>query len=71
MKVTQLFPTFCDTMDYTVHGILQARILDWVAIPFFRGPSHPVIKPGLPHCRWILYQLSYQESHTFWRVALK
>ena len=26
-------------MDYTVHGILQARILEWVAIPFTRGPS--------------------------------
>ena len=26
-------------MDYTIHGILQARILDWVAFPFSRGPS--------------------------------
>ena len=26
-------------MDYTVHGILQARILEWVAIPFFRASS--------------------------------
>ena len=28
-------------MDYTVHGILQARILEWVAFPFSRGPSQP------------------------------
>ena len=28
-------------MDYTVHRILQARILDWVAIPFPRGSSNP------------------------------
>ena len=28
-------------MDYTVHGILQARILEWVAIPFSRGYSRP------------------------------
>jgi len=28
-------------MDYIVHGILQARILEWVAIPFFRGSSQP------------------------------
>ena len=28
-------------MDYTVHGILQARILEWVAFPFSRGSSHP------------------------------
>jgi len=26
-------------MDYTVHGILQARILEWVAVPFSRGSS--------------------------------
>ena len=28
-------------MDYTVHGILQARILEWVALPFSRGSSQP------------------------------
>ena len=28
-------------MDYTVHGILQAGILEWVAIPFSRGSSRP------------------------------
>jgi len=28
-------------MDYTVHGILQARILEWVAVPFTRGSSQP------------------------------
>ena len=31
--------TLCDPMDYTVHGILQARILEYVAFPFFRGSS--------------------------------
>ena len=36
---TQSCPTFCDHMDYTVHGILQARILEWVAFPFSRGSS--------------------------------
>ena len=35
-------------MDYGVHGILQARILEWVAIPFSRGSSQPEIKPGSP-----------------------
>ena len=30
-------PTVCDPMDYIVHGILQARILEWVAFPFSRG----------------------------------
>ena len=86
-------------MDYTVHGILQARILEWVAFPFSRDlpnsgieprslalqadslPAEPQGKPkntrvgnlsllqqisptqesnpGLLHCWWILYQLSY------------
>ena len=41
VKVAQLCPTLCDTMGYTVHGILQARILEWVAIPFPRGSSQP------------------------------
>ena len=31
----------CDLMDYTVHGILQARILEWIAVPFSRAPSQP------------------------------
>ena len=40
--------TLCDPMDYTVHGILQARILEWVAFPFSRGSSQPRIKPRSP-----------------------
>ena len=31
----------CDPTDYTVHGILQARMLEWVAFPFSRGSSQP------------------------------
>ena len=41
VKGTQSCPTLCDSMDYTVHGILQARILEWVAFPFSRGSSQP------------------------------
>ena len=41
MKVIQSCPTLCDPMDYTVHGIPQARILEWVAFPFSRGSSQP------------------------------
>ena len=41
MKVTQSCLTLCDPMDYTVHGILQARILKWVAFTFSRGSSQP------------------------------
>ena len=41
VKAAQLYPILCDHMDYTVHGILQARILEWVAFPFSGGPSQP------------------------------
>ena len=46
MLVAQLCLTLCDPMDCSlpgssVHGILQARILEWVAISFSRGTSRP------------------------------
>ena len=41
LKVAQSCLTLCDPMDYTVHGILQARILEWVAFPFSKGSSQP------------------------------
>ena len=40
-KVAQSCLTLCDPMDDTVHGILQARILEWVAFAFSRGSSQP------------------------------
>ena len=66
--VTQLHPTLWDPMDCSppgssVHGISQARIREWVAIPFSRGSSWPRnMNLGLPHCRQILYHLSHQGS---------
>ena len=45
VKVAQSCPTLCNPMDYTVHGILQARILEWVAFPFSRDLLNPRIKP--------------------------
>ena len=44
--ITQWYPTLCDSTDYSppdssIHGILQARILEWVAISFSRGSSQP------------------------------
>ena len=41
VKVAQSCPTLCHPMDYTAHGILQARIPEWGAIPFSRGSSQP------------------------------
>ena len=39
VKAAQSYPTLCNPIDYTVHGILQARILEWVAVLFSRGSS--------------------------------
>ena len=63
MKVTQLCLTLSDLMDSTVHGILQARILEWVAFPLLQGIfSTQVSNIGLLHGRWILYPLSHKGS---------
>ena len=66
--VAQSCPSLCDPMDCSrpgssVPGILQARILEWVAMPSSRGSYRPrESNPGLPHCRQILYHLSHQGS---------
>ena len=39
VRVAQMYPTLWDPMDYIVHGILQARILEWVVFPFSGGSS--------------------------------
>ena len=39
VKVAQSCQTLCDPVDLMVHGILQARLREWVAFPFFRGSS--------------------------------
>ena len=54
MKVAQSCPTLFDPMDYSlpgysVHGILQQRILEWVAIPFSRGSSQPRDRTQVSH----------------------
>ena len=41
VKVTQSWSTVCKAMDCSVHGILQARILEWVTFPFSMGFSQP------------------------------
>ena len=67
-KSLQLCLTLCDPMDCSppgssVHGILQAKILEWVAVPFSRASSQPQgSNLGLPHCRQMLYHLSHQGS---------
>ena len=73
-EVAQSCPTLCDPVDYSpsgssFHGILQARILEWVAITgvgchFLLQRIFPTqgSNPGLPHCRQTLYHLSHHGS---------
>ena len=66
----QLCLTFCNPMDYSppgssVHGISQARILEWVDISFSRGSSRPRDRTWLSCTgRWILYHWATREAPT-------
>ena len=81
MLVSQSCLTLCDPMDYSpsgssVHGIFQARILEWLPLFFFRGSSQPRnwiqgSNPGLLCCRQILYCLSHQGSPEFIKITCK
>ena len=59
--VVQSCLTLCNPMDYnspdfSIHGILQTRILEWVTMTSSRASSQPKgLNPGLLHCRQILY----------------
>ena len=57
VKVAQSCLTLCDPTDYTVHGILQARILEWVAVPFSRDQTQVSCIEGR-----FFYHLSHQGS---------
>ena len=51
--LAKLCPSLCDPMHCSlpgssIHGILQGRILEWVAIPFSSGSSQPGMEPGSP-----------------------
>ena len=53
-EVAQLCPTLCNPMDCSLpgsslHGILQARVLEWVAISFSRGSSQLGYQTGVSH----------------------
>ena len=49
VKVAQSCPTLCDLVGYTVLGILQARILEWVPFPFYRESSRPRERTQVSH----------------------
>ena len=65
--VTQSCPALCDARDCKppgscIHGLLQARIMEWVAIPFSRGSSQVQgLNLGLPHYRQVFF--FYHLSH--------
>ena len=53
-EVIQSCPTLCAPVDYSlldcsVHGILQARVLEWIAISFSRGSSRPRDRTRVSH----------------------
>ena len=67
-KSLQLCPTLWDPMDCnlpgsSVHGILQARILEWVAISFSRGSSQPRDRTCIPYISCIGKQVLYHQCH--------
>ena len=49
VQVAQSCSALCNPMDYAVHGILQARILEWVALPFSRASSQPRDRTQVSH----------------------
>ena len=75
--VAQSFPILCNTMDCSlagssVHGILQARILEWVAISFSRGSSWPRDWTQVSCLgRWILYHWATREAQTWLSNAVR
>ena len=69
-KLLQSCPTLCDPMDCSppgssIHGILQARILEWVAIPFSRGSSPPRDQTHISYVNGIGFgkQVLYHQRH--------
>ena len=72
--VTQSCPTLCDPMDCrlpgsSVHGILQTRILEWIAISSSRGSSQPRDQTRISSIfcigRQVLYHCDTWEAHGF------
>ena len=62
-------PTLCDPTDYTGHGILRARILEWVAFAFSRGSSQPS-NWRLPFCGLCILEPAYAQDAQFGSVRL-
>ena len=70
VKATQSCLTLCDPMAYEVDGILQARILEWIAFPFSRGSSQPRDRTQVSYIAGILYQLSHKGTYLWPKLQL-
>ena len=81
VKIAPSCPPLCDPVNYTVHGILQARILEWVAVPFSRGSSQPrdltqvsciagrfftSWAQGKPNCVYLYWNTHWRWFSIFW-----
>ena len=71
MKVAQLCLTLYDPMDYTFHGILQAKILEWVAVSFSRGSSQLRDRTQVSHITGrFCTSLATKEAQEYWSGSL-
>ena len=67
VKVAQSCPTLYNSMDCTVHGIFQARILEWVAFPFSRGSLQPRDQTQVSHIAGGLFtSWATREAQEYW-----
>ena len=62
VKVTQSCPIHREPMDCTLHGILQARILEWLAVHFSRGSSQPRDGTQVSHIAGALFTIEHHRS---------
>ena len=71
VKVIQSCLTLCDPMDYTVHGILQAIILEWATIPFSGGSSQPRDRTQVSHFADGFFTVwATREAQEYWSGSL-
>ena len=74
MKVTKMCSTLCNPLEYRVHGIIQVRILEWVAFPFSRGSSQPRDQTqvsciaGESFTTWATGEAHILGKYTFWTL---
>ena len=67
VKFAQSCLTLCDPLDYTVHGILQARMPEWVAFPFSRGSSQPRDQTQVSHIAGRFFtSWATKEAQEYW-----